>query len=238
MIVIIIAIISAVVGLLVLRAYITITGQIKSYEQYWQQQSSVNSQEYAVRYFAMGDSAAQSIGASSPSKGYVGLISEHIRQSVSPVQVINLSKSGAKTDDVLRRQLPALMDMQPTENDIITLEIGANNVVDYNEHTFTLDMKEILDTVPPQTIVADVPYFGGGIRRNAAMNAEQASRIIRELCEERGLRIAYLQKITTENDSIRNYSADFFHPSDRAYKFWFKAFMPHISDDIAKNTQQ
>jgi acyl-CoA thioesterase I len=232
--VIAIIIIALLVGLLVLRAFVVIKGQISTYRVYWNQRAEVNQDHPNIRYIALGDSAAQAVGASTPSKGYVGLIANKIEASFNSVQVINISKSGSKTADALREQIPRLQALKPTSKDIITLEIGANDVVDFDPTNFEQNMSNILDAVPPNTIVADVPYFGGGARSNKNSNAVQASKIIRRLATERNLRLVKLEEITTKNDSLRNYAADFFHPSDRNYNFWFQAFEPVIAKDIER----
>ncbi len=53
-------------------------------------------------YAALDDSAAQDIGASSPGNGYISLVAERLRDAADgPVEVVNVSKSGARIGDVL-----------------------------------------------------------------------------------------------------------------------------------------
>ncbi|MBW3639915.1 MAG: hypothetical protein KY451_08715, partial [Actinobacteria bacterium] len=60
-------------------------------------------------YVALGDSAAQGIGASSLQRGYISLVADRLAGSTGrPVQVINLSSSGARIRDVIEEQLPEL----------------------------------------------------------------------------------------------------------------------------------
>lgn len=59
-------------------------------------------------YVAPGDSAAQGIGASDPQRGYVGLLAKRLRDNAGrPVQIVKLSRSGARIKDVLDTQVPA-----------------------------------------------------------------------------------------------------------------------------------
>ena len=47
-------------------------------------------------YVALGDSAAQGIGASTSDNGYVGLVADRLRERTgNPVLGVNLSRSGA-----------------------------------------------------------------------------------------------------------------------------------------------
>ncbi len=74
--------------------------------EYW---STPRGEPGGLLYVALGDSAAQGIGASGPDRGYVSLIAQRLRvASKQPVEVVNLSRSGARISDVLSRQIPAL----------------------------------------------------------------------------------------------------------------------------------
>ncbi len=101
-------------------------GEVMTYSKYW---SIPRGQNGGLVYLALGDSAAQGIGASQPDRGYVGLIADQIRMQTSrPVQVINVSKSGAKLADVIRDQLPLIAKYKA---DIITVDIGGNDIRHY-----------------------------------------------------------------------------------------------------------
>lgn len=90
----------------------------------------------ALLYVARGDSAAQGIGASRPERGYVGLVAQRLRDTTGrPVQVVNLSRSGARIADVLERQLPELAALGRTP-DLLTVAIGGNDVRAYDRATF------------------------------------------------------------------------------------------------------
>ncbi|HEX5797987.1 MAG TPA: hypothetical protein VFX79_01410 [Candidatus Saccharimonadales bacterium] len=81
--------------------------QLARYQKYWTSSNLEDINKHDFVYVALGDSAAQGIGASTPLKGYVGLIAEELQKGrEKDVKVINLSKSGAKIADVLQAQLP------------------------------------------------------------------------------------------------------------------------------------
>lgn len=124
---------------------------------YW---SEPQGEAGGLLYVALGDSAAQGVGASSPDKGYVGLIADRLRTSTGrPVQVVNLSVSGARVADVVATQLPQLADLEP---DLVTVAIGGNDIREYDQDGFTADVDQLVANLPPGTYVADVPYFMHG----------------------------------------------------------------------------
>ena len=54
-------------------------GEVAGYRSYWSQVTIPIAPPGALRYVALGDSAAQGIGASDPQHGYVSLIADHLR---------------------------------------------------------------------------------------------------------------------------------------------------------------
>lgn len=198
---------------------------ITAYKQYWDNQSRQSSNPDSVLYVALGDSAAQGIGASKPNKGYVGLLANQIAKSSGhSVHVVNLSVSGAKIHDVIATQVPQLLQMQLPAGSIVTVDIGANDLTSFDPGTFSTQMEQLFAQLPAHTIVADMPYFGGGRARKLESNATRASAIIHNLADRYKLTIAPLHDVTINNDGFWVYGADFFHPSDRGYVNWYQAF--------------
>lgn len=189
---------------------------ISSYATYWKQPTSGT-----FTYIALGNSAAQGIGASKPQFGYVGLVADRIQKETGQkVHVVNLSVSGAKIQDVIDKQLPELKKYQAN---LITVDIGANDVAGkYNAQIFQKEYDQLAAALPKGTVVGNMPYFGGRIRHNPqAINANQ---YITAAAKRHGLSVADLQTITKQRNSIRNYAADYFHPSNRGYQNWADAY--------------
>ncbi len=200
-----------IISLLQLRASLT------SYAAYWQEQKT---EQGEITYLALGDSAAQGLGASKPENSYVGLIADRLREKTGKtVRVVNLSKSGAKIQDVIDNQIP-LIDKYGA--DFITLDIGGNDVVSFNEQQFRTEFNELATLLPEKTVVSNVPYFGGRIKR--ANEVDKANVIVENATEANDLRLADLYSVTKSRDSIFGYAADFFHPNDRGYRNWADAF--------------
>ena len=204
-------ILAEVLSLLQLRSSLT------SYAKYWRNRQSTEGQ---ITYLALGDSAAQGIGASQPSKGYVGLIADRLAQKTGKtVRVVNLSVSGAKIKDVLDNQVPQLKDYTP---DYVTIEIGANDLVAFDADRFQSEYAQLASVLPANTVVSNMPNFGGRIKRSQAV--ARANVIVAEQAEQHQLLLADLYTSTKSHETPFNYAADFFHPNNSGYKNWADAF--------------
>lgn len=200
---------------------IRLKNSIDIYGRFWKQKANLGG-DYI--YVALGDSSAQGIGASQPMNGYVGLLAGDIEQKTGKkVQIINLSVSGAKISDVIDHQIPQLNKYKP---DLITISIGGNDVANNLLDGFGARFDILASKLPRGTLVANVPYFGGRIRKNS--DAIKANEIIRNSVEKYHLVLVDLQSPLREQNSALNYSSDLFHPSDRAYRIWETAFWKSI----------
>ncbi len=224
---IMLVILAIIVGLV---AYVAISllrlhFQVSNYQQYWSDLAATRPHEDAIIYAALGDSAAQGVGASQPLKGYVGLIAKDLEhQSGQPVHIINLGVSGAKTADITNVQLPKLKALNLPENSLVTVGAGANDMADYEPAKFKTDLEKLYSQLPIQTIVADIPYFGSGLHKSREKFVLEANAIIHDAAKKYNLKLAKLHESTKNGDSFGVHSYDFFHPSDKGYKNWYEAF--------------
>ena len=218
-----------IVGILIIAevlALLWLASTVGTYKNYWLQKAK---QPGEITYLALGDSAAQGIGATSPKRGYVGLISEKLNeQSGKSVRIVNLSKTGAKMDDYLKEQAPKAKDIKA---DFVTIEIGANDVVAFDSAKYRSEFKKVLATLPDGTYVANMPLFNS--RPSSTPKAKHASKIIQEeLKAYPKLNFVDLQKQTTENQSIFGFAPDLFHPNNLSYKVWADAFWQEVQKSI------
>jgi lysophospholipase L1-like esterase len=183
--------------------------------------------EGEILYVAIGDSAAQGIGASAPRNSYVGVIADHIRSATGrSVQVVNLSVSGATVALAVADQLPRFAEYRP---DLVTVAIGANDIADFDAERFREGIRGVLDAIPSDAIVADLPYFYfPANERKVAV----ANRILREAAAERGITVVPLHE-TMRREGIRGaltqFAEDLFHPNDHGYRTWASAFLPAVT---------
>ncbi|MFP7761298.1 SGNH/GDSL hydrolase family protein [Marisediminicola sp. LYQ134] len=184
----------------------------------------------ALTYVAIGDSAAQGLGASTPWSGYVGLLAAAAEtRAGAAVRVVNLSVSGAKARDVLDLQIPLVADLEP---DVVTCAVGGNDVRRLDLADFRETMTGIVEALPEHALIADTPCFyeGRGEEKSRA-----AASVIRDILADRGRSPVELHRATearTREYWRGDFALDFFHPSDRGYTVWASAFEPLLLDRV------
>ncbi len=211
-----------IVGILVVLEIIALAWLATSvgrYETFWNEKAKESGE---ITYLALGDSAAQGIGATSPMRGYVGLIAKDLEKKTGKtVRIVNVSKTGAKMGDYLKDQAPIVKKLKP---DYVTIEIGANDIAKYNAGDFRAKYKQVLKTLPDGSYVSNMPLFNS--RPGSTQNAKDASKIVEEeLRDYPKLTFVDLQTVTQNNQSIFGFAPDLFHPNDFSYKNWAKAFL-------------
>lgn len=183
-----------------------------------------------VLYVAIGDSAAQGIGASRPSHSYVGVLARHIRARIGgSLRVVNLGISGATVRIAIESELPKLGRLEP---DIVTVCIGANDIASFDEERFARDIRTLFDALPEHAIVADLPsfYFLPGQKQ-----VRVANRVLRDAAAERNLTVVNLHARTDRQGLwgvSTQFAGDLFHPNDRGYRIWAAAFQPAMDRRI------
>jgi lysophospholipase L1-like esterase len=197
--------------------------------KWWRDHAKVKGE---LLYVAIGDSAAQGIGASMPNRGYVGLLADHLRQVTGrTVRVINLSVSGATVDLAVRDQLPRFEKLSP---DVVTVAIGANDIVQWDAAVFAAGIGRLFEALPEHALIADLPCFH--LPHNERKVAI-ANRLLRERAAGRDLTVVPLHAIT-KRQGLRSvatqFANDFFHPNDRGYRVWAEAFLPSLTADLTR----
>jgi len=201
---------------------------VEGYGTYWAQPRGESG---GLLYVALGDSAAQGIGASRPELGYVGLLAERMRELTGkPVQVVNLSRSGATIQDLLDLQLPRLQKLRP---DVVTVAIGGNDVRSYDSTGFAAGVRKLTAALPPGTLIADVPDFMAGGWED---RAEEASGLIAASARAHQLSLVRLhqaQRSRGASAMLTDFAADWFHPNDRGHLVWADAFWSELKGSKA-----
>ena len=191
-------------------------GQVARYASEWEAANGAALAGAGPLWVVLGDSTAQGIGAPSWDEGYVGQLKRALDDgSERPWRVVNLSKSGARTDDLLDRQLPAL-EALPAPADLVTCAIGANDIV---RRVPGLEdrMRRIIARLPDRAIIATLPQ-GLGPERTQAVN-----EIIRAEAPAAGLVVADVWG-RTGPPWHGKYAEDRFHPGALGYADWAAAF--------------
>lgn len=189
-------------------------GQVSRYAAEWEAANGIALSGAGPLWVVLGDSTAQGIGAPSWEEGYVGQLRRALDDgSEQPWRVVNLSKSGARTDDVLDRQLPALAGMKA---DLVTCAIGANDIV-RRVPGLEERVRDVIARLPERAIIATLPQ-GLGPERTEAVN-----RIIRAEAPAAGLLVADVWA-RTGPPWHGKYAEDRFHPGALGYADWAAAF--------------
>ncbi len=183
-----------------------------------------------LHYVALGDSAAQGVGGSTVGAGYVPLVAARLAEATGrDVAVTNLSVSGAVSGDVVAKQLAELAEL-PFTPDVVTMDIGANDVVfpGHDAQTFSRSMRIILPALPEGSFVADVPWFmipglDGQSRAMAARAVEMVPTFGHHL-----VAIHETSRAVGRLRYLRYTARDLFHPNDRGYASWADAFWDAI----------
>ena len=201
----------------------TLNDTLPVHSKWWRDHAATDGE---LLYVAIGDSAAQGIGASRPDRSYVGVLADDLRAATGrSVRVVNLSVSGATTGLAVDDQLPRFRLLSP---DVVTVSIGANDIADWNPDAFDRNIRTIFAELPPHAIVADLPCFH--LPHNERKVAE-ANRMLRTAAREHGLVVAPLHE-TTRRQGLRGiltqFARDMFHPNDHGYAVWAAAFRPSV----------
>jgi lysophospholipase L1-like esterase len=169
-------------------------------------------------WVVLGDSTAQGIGAPSWEEGYVGQLRRALEDGTGRRwRVVNLSRSGARTDDVLARQLPAL-EALTTPADLVTCAIGANDVVHRTPPAVLEErLRAIIARLPERAIIATLPQGLNGERTQAAND------VIRAEAPGAGLVVADVWEHTGPPWHGK-LAEDRFHPGALGYADWAAAF--------------
>lgn len=174
------------------------------------------------RWVVLGDSMAQGVGATTPERGWAGVVQARLRTAGQELDLVNLSATGARVPDVLAQQLPVL-DALLAEDDVagVTVVIGSNDLFGGREHSSALPaaMRELMDRLPDGSVVATLPQPRAAARgANRAIEAAAATG-----------RIRVIDLRTSGPDSWKGkVASDMFHPNDIGYEALADAIEPVV----------
>ncbi len=197
--------------------------QIDSYAPRWLAQNAAALDEAGGGrlWVVLGDSAAQGIRAPSYDRGYVGIVRD--RLPGGPWRVLNLSRSGARTRDLLDSQLPELAALG-RRPDLVSAVAGGNDLTHTPLAQWEADLRALLAALPAGTLVGTVPQ---GWRE---AKARAGNAVIRAEAARHGLVVADVWAHTAPRRGL--YAADGFHPSEAGHRQWAAALLAAAADDL------
>ncbi len=189
----------------------TVQAQTEPYAAYWLQANREALTGMGPVWVALGDSMTQGIGASAPQQGWVGQLSTRLASEGWPHRLVNLSVTGARVDDVLDAQLPALAAVAAAELPpaLVTVVIGSNDVVSPRyRRGLSARFEALLDGLPEGSVVMNLP--------NPHREARRVDTLIRERAASGRVVLADMRAHGPRG--WRGMLApDSFHPNDKGY---------------------
>lgn len=204
-----------------------VRSQTEPYAAAWRRANAVALAGDGPLWVAIGDSMTQGIGASAPERGWVGQLANHLAAAERPHRVVNLSVTGARVQDALDHQLPALRDLASMGQvpDLVTVVVGSNDVVSPRLRAgLTERFTALLDGLPTGAVVANLPNPHREARRVEALlrQRERAGRLVVADMRAHGPR-SWRGKL----------AADKFHPNDAGYAAMARVFDLALGLEVA-----
>jgi len=198
----------------------TTRDQIASHAHYWRGQAEEafeDAEGGQPLLVVLGDSLSQAVGASSVEHSWIHRLVLHESQQRRnrPARIVNLSRSGAKIDDVLQHQLPAFRAIEH-QVQLVTCTVGSNDFARGSSFSKVESaMHSLMSRLPSDAVLATLPAKG-------SIMAKRLNRMIRSEAGRSGLVVA---DVDAHLPGWRGRSAgDRFHPNDLGYESWFNAF--------------
>ena len=195
--------------------------QILDHAHYWRLHAEAaleaDHEEDRPLMVVLGDSLSQAVGASSIERSWLHRLVLHESQQRSnrPARIVNLSRAGARINDVLQVQLPALHSIgRPIQ--LVTCTVGSNDFARGGSFSkVERSMHSLMSRLPSESVLATLPAKG-------SIMAKRLNKTIRHEAARNGLTVA---DVDAHLPGWRGRSAgDRFHPNDLGYQSWFAAF--------------
>jgi len=197
-----------------------VSAQIEPYTKWWDTQNKETFSNPKEKLLTViGDSAALSVGASSPEKGYVNIIRETLEDSTGTSWgVINFSMSGAKVSNALDEYLPAIKSI-PNSDEFICC-VGSNDIFwSISVSEFHDDLRKMISLLPQNSIV--------GTLAGASPRSAVANNILKKAAKARGLRV--LNPWGKPGLGLNKVAKDKFHPNDVGHQLMADAFLAELT---------
>lgn len=187
-----------------------------------------------LEYVALGDSLTAGVGSNNYQQTYPFLVAEHLAGD-RPLTLVNLAIPGAKTADVLKREVPQAIQQKP---DYISLMVGVNDIHDLRtSKDFTANYNAIITALKKGTsakiILINIPYLGSDMLIWPPYNflfdlrTRQFNSIIKGIALEDNLQYVDIYNLAPIKQDL--YSSDGFHPSEQGYLLMGEAINANIS---------
>lgn len=189
-------------------------------------------------FVAIGDSAAEGIGATIASRTYSGVVKEYLNVIYSKVTYHNLGRRRSTTQEVIFEQLERAITLKP---DLITLSVGANDIRTGSllfrfEKRLSYLLKKLKEETNAIIIINTLPDFSYAplIPRPAKLISrlmiKRFNRSIRKIAGRTDVVLVdlYHQSKVYAKGYPEMIATDNFHPSDFGYAIWANSIIHHL----------
>lgn len=206
----------------VLPGVARVWNQVEPHAQAWRAHNLETLGRPGRRWFVLGDSMSQGIGATAYDAGWVGQLARRLTVDGHDLHVVNLSATGARVADVLDQQLPAMERNGVRPDDLVTVMVGSNDLFSGRAHREQLPtgFAKLVERLPTGSVVATLPQ--------PAAAAGRANEYV-ERAAATGRIVMVDLRVTGPSSWRGRLASDFFHPNDAGYATIASAFEPTIT---------
>ncbi len=194
-----------------------------------------------LNYLVLGDSSAISQG-SDYSQGVAVGTTDHLAQNYS-VTMTNLAVSGARTKDVLQKQLPQFKG----NPDVVLLLIGSNDVTHLtSKSSIEQSLRDSIATLKDKNCnvkiivsgsaqMGAIPRLPQPTRWLAGFRTTSVNKLFKQVSDQEKLTFAALAEKTgdTFRGNLKLFAQDKFHANGDGYAVWTPVFNDSIDDALA-----
>ena len=202
----------------------TTSAQVDPYQAWWDEHNAqVLDGGGGPLLVVLGDSAAQGVGASAPDQGWVGQVVARLPSRDGEAwRVVNLSRSGARTRELVDVQVPRLRELSARHDvALVVAVVGGNDATHTDVAAWRADADDLTAALPAGSVVSTVAQ---GWREN---KVRVLNDHVRAQAASRGLRVADVWEHT--GPPYRGRYADGFHPNDVGYAQWADAVLEAVT---------
>lgn len=204
-------------------------------------QGSAKVKNGSIVYAALGDSTGAGYGAGR-SGGYVERLYARIKEKRPDSRLLNLSTSGASTEQALRRQVDKLVAADPS---LVTISIGSIDLLQgVSEEQFAKNYEEIVSRVSETDaviIATTLPDLSTAPALSKLDPKDLSSRLagynqqIEKIAGQHQLQLVDLYGMSREalQKHPEFFSSDGMHPSDAGYEYWAELLWPTVNEVLS-----
>jgi len=189
-------------------------------------------------FVAIGDSAAEGIGASVASRTYSGVVREYLSMIYPRVSYHNLGRRRSTTQEVILEQLEKAIVMKP---DLITVSVGANDIRTGSmlfrfEKRLSYLLKRLKEETNAVIVINTLPDFSytPSVPRPAKLISRLVIRRFNRSIRKVSIRadVVLVDLYHQSKVYVKGYpemiATDNFHPSDFGYAIWANSIIHHL----------